>query len=156
MSKITRRTVCAGLAAAPAAIAVATIPALSAGPVTQTTATTAAPDLIARIIETVAEYEGVSAETMLSPLRTREVVTARRKAIYLAYRMSGKSLPEIGRRFGGRDHTTMLHAVRTMEARASAEQLFQVELLDLARRIDSDGPTKIARSETRMPRYQCV
>lgn len=152
MTKITRRTVCAGLAAAPAAMTIAALPGLSEGSVTATTKA-AAPDLIARVIETVAQHDGVSAETMLSPLRTREAVTARRKALYLAYRMSGKSLPEIGRRFGGRDHTTVLHAVRTTETRASADQVFQTELTYLARSADPDADALIARSEARFARY---
>lgn len=152
MTKITRRTMCAGLAAAPAAMAVATVPELSAGPVNPTTKA-AGSDLIARVIETVAHHEGVSAETMLSPLRTREAVTARRKALYLAYRMSGKSLPEIGRRFGGRDHTTVLHAVRTIETRASADPILQTELMHLGRAVDPDADAIIARSEMRFARY---
>lgn len=153
MSKVTRRTVCAGLMAAPAAMTIATVPGLSEGSVTATTKA-AAPDLIARVIETLAQHDGVSAETMLSPLRTRDAVTARRKALYLAYRMSGKSLPEIGRRFGGRDHTTVLHAVRTVETRADADTRFHAELLYLAGRIDPQGAEKIALSEARMPRYR--
>jgi len=112
--------------------------------------------MIARIIETVAEHEGVPAEAMLSPLRTREAVTARRKALYLAFRMSGKSLPEIGRRFGGRDHTTVLHAVRATETHASADQAFQAELLHLARHTDPGGPGMIARSEAKIPQHRCV
>jgi hypothetical protein len=152
MTKITRRTVCAGLAAAPAAMGVAMVPGLSAGPVNATTKA-AGSDLIARVIETVANYEGVSAETMLSPLRTREAVAARRKALYLAYRMSGKSLPEIGRRFGGRDHTTVLHAVRTMETQASADPIFQAELTGLARAAAPDADALIAKSEARFARY---
>jgi len=147
MTKITRRTVCAGLAAAPAAMVVATVPGLSAGPVSPTTKA-AEPDLIARVIEAVAQHEGVSAETMLSPLRTREAVAARRKALYLAYKMSGKSLPEIGRRFGGRDHTTVLHAVRTIEARARAEPDFQRTLHFIGRQVDPDIDEMIARSES--------
>lgn len=152
MTKITRRTVCAGLVAAPAAMTIATVPGLSAASVTATTKATA-PDIITRILETVAVHEGVSVETMLSPLRTREAVTARRKAIYLAYRMSGKSLPEIGRRFGGRDHTTVLHAVRTIETSADVDPMFQAALLGLAREVESDAAAIITRSEARLPRY---
>ena len=56
--------------------------------------------------------------------------------------MTGRSLPEIGRRFGGRDHTTVLHAVRKIEAkvefRAEAPELFDPELSDLVRGLRSD------------------
>lgn len=153
MRKVSRRAVCAGLVAAPAAIAVGISGGTAGGSVQGTTAA-AAQDVIGRVIEVVAQHEGVPAEVMLSPLRTSEAVTARRKALYLAYRISGKSLPEIGRRFGGRDHTTVLHAVRTIETRADADTGFHAELLYLAGRIDPQGAEKIALSETRMPRYK--
>jgi chromosomal replication initiator protein len=152
MRKVTRRAVCAGLVAAPTAMAVG-ISSGTAGGSVQGMTPAAAQDVIGRVIEVVAQHEGVSAETMLSPLRTREAVAARRKALYLAYRMSGKSLPEIGRRFGGRDHTTVLHAVRTMETQASADPIFQAELTGLARAAAPDAEALIAKSEARFARY---
>lgn len=155
MRKVTRRAVCAGLVAAPAAMAIGKSSAMADGFVHETTQS-AAQDVVGRVIEVVAQHEGVPAEVMLSPLRTSEAVAARRKALYLAYRMSGKSLPEIGRRFGGRDHTTVLHAVRTIETRADADTGFHAELLYLAGRIDPQGAEKIALSEIRMPRYRAA
>jgi chromosomal replication initiator protein len=47
--------------------------------------------------------------------RTANVVRPRQIAMYLAKTLTLRSLPEIGRRFGGRDHTTVLHAVRKIE-----------------------------------------
>jgi chromosomal replication initiator protein len=51
----------------------------------------------------------------LSSRRTANVVRPRQIAMYLAKTLTLRSLPEIGRRFGGRDHTTVLHAVRKIE-----------------------------------------
>jgi chromosomal replication initiator protein len=53
---------------------------------------------------------------MGSARRAREVARPRQIAMYLAKQLTQRSLPEIGRRFGGRDHTTVIHAVRTIEA----------------------------------------
>ena len=156
MSKITRRTVCAGLVALPAIAAVGIQQSTASGSIQETTATAASPDVIGRVIEIVSQHENIPAEILLSPLRTRAAVAARKKGLYLAYRISGKSLPEVGRRFGGRDHTTVLHAVRTLETRADADAEFQAELLQLARRIDPRGVERIAMSEVRMPRYRAA
>lgn len=152
MKKVTRRAVCAGLAIAPVAIAIG--PQVSAGTGFETTAATFPPkDVITRIIETVAAEHSLSPVVVLSSVRTREAVTARQKGLYLAYRLSGKSLPEIGRRFGGRDHTTVLHAVRKLEAMAEADPSFRAELLRLARRVDRDADALFGRNEARMARY---
>ena len=67
---------------------------------------------IQTIIDVVARSLGIKIEEMLSPERTRRVVEPRQIGMYLTYRFSGRSLPEIGRRFGGRDHTTVLYAAR--------------------------------------------
>lgn len=58
----------------------------------------------------VALHYGTSREDLLSGKRTAPVVKTRQVAMYLCKLLTGRSLPEIGRRFGGRDHTTVLHA----------------------------------------------
>ena len=63
----------------------------------------------------VARQYNVSRADMLSSRRTANVVRPRQIAMYLAKTLTLRSLPEIGRRFGGRDHTTVLHAVRKIE-----------------------------------------
>ena len=152
MKKVTRRAVCAGLAVAPVAIAVG--PRVSAGTSLETTAApVSAKDIITRVIETVAAEHSLSPVVVLSSVRTREAVAARQKGLYLAYRLSGKSLPEIGRRFGGRDHTTVLHAVRKLAAMAETDPSFRAEVLRLARRVDPDASALFAKSETRVARY---
>lgn len=54
----------------------------------------------------------ISRNDFLSPRRTADVVWARQIAMYLSKSLTLRTLPEIGRKFGGRDHTTVLHAVR--------------------------------------------
>ena len=63
----------------------------------------------------VANHYNVSRADILSSRRTATVVRPRQIAMYLAKSLTLRSLPEIGRRFGGRDHTTVLHAVRKIE-----------------------------------------
>lgn len=60
----------------------------------------------------VAEHYHIKISDMLSARRTRSVAVPRQVAMYLAKELTTRSLPEIGRKFGGRDHTTVLHATR--------------------------------------------
>ena len=69
------------------------------------------------IIKATAAEMGVSVNEIMSTRRQRSIVIARHVGMYVAKTITNRSLPEIGRRFGGRDHTTVLHAVRTMERR---------------------------------------
>ncbi|MFZ1816005.1 MAG: chromosomal replication initiator protein DnaA [Rhizobiaceae bacterium] len=79
----------------------------------------------------VARQFSVSKNDLLSNRRTRVIVRPRQIAMYLAKVMTPRSLPEIGRRFGGRDHTTVLHAVRKVEELVSQDQKLarEIELL---------------------------
>ncbi len=63
----------------------------------------------------VAEYYNIRLSDMLGPKRTRTIARPRQVAMYLSKELTSRSLPEIGRRFGGRDHTTILHGVRKVE-----------------------------------------
>lgn len=71
---------------------------------------------IISVIRDTSAYYGVSVMDVLSHRRTADVMRPRQIAMYLAKTLTLRSLPEIGRRFGGRDHTTVLHAVRKIEA----------------------------------------
>ena len=64
------------------------------------------------IQKTVAEYYKIKVSDMYSKRRPNNIAMPRQVAMYLAKEMTQKSLPEIGDLFGGRDHTTVLHAVR--------------------------------------------
>lgn len=79
----------------------------------------------------VARQYNVSRSDLLSSRRTANVVRPRQVAMYLAKTLTLRSLPEIGRRFGGRDHTTVLHAVRKIEALVHKDTTLadEVELL---------------------------
>ena len=63
------------------------------------------------ILSAVAESTGVSVTEMTGDKRSRAVVESRHLAMYLARELTDASLPKIGDRIGGRDHTTVLHAV---------------------------------------------
>ena len=68
------------------------------------------------IIQTiVCKFYKISKNEMLSPRRSRYLVRPRQTAIYLAKMLTSKSLPEIGRLFSNRDHTTVIHSVKTIE-----------------------------------------
>ena len=79
----------------------------------------------------VAEHFNIRLSDMLGPKRARTIARPRQIAMYLAKELTPRSLPEIGRRFGGRDHTTILYGVRKVEEmRDSDSQLAEdVELL---------------------------
>lgn len=79
----------------------------------------------------VARHYNVSRQELVSNRRTRVVVKPRQIAMYLAKTLTPRSFPEIGRRFGGRDHTTVLHAVRKIEDLISGDSKLchEVELL---------------------------
>ncbi len=76
----------------------------------------------------VAAHYNVSRADILSSRRTASVVKPRQIAMYLSKVMTLRSLPEIGRRFGGRDHTTVLHAVRKIEGLSRSEAALSEEL----------------------------
>jgi len=113
----------------------------SDGPITMDTAEMAIVDLVGsreprririeEIQKVVAGHYNVSKHDLLSARRTRAIVRPRQIAMYLAKSMTPRSYPEIGKRFGGRDHTTVLHAVRKVEELAAADAALaqEIELL---------------------------
>lgn len=85
------------------------------------------------ILRIVAKHYGVSRADLLSSRRTANVVRPRQIAMYLAKTLTLRSLPEIGRRFGGRDHTTVLHAVRKIEGLVQGDKGLAEEIEGLKR-----------------------
>ncbi|WP_284423818.1 MULTISPECIES: chromosomal replication initiator protein DnaA [unclassified Bradyrhizobium] len=83
----------------------------------------------------VARQYNVSRSDLLSSRRTANVVRPRQVAMYLAKTLTLRSLPEIGRRFGGRDHTTVLHAVRKIEALVGKDVALNDEVESLKRQL---------------------
>ena len=76
----------------------------------------------------VASHYSVTRADILSSRRTATVVKPRQVAMYLSKALTLRSLPEIGRRFGGRDHTTVLHAVRKIEGLSSSDASLREEI----------------------------
>ena len=70
----------------------------------------------------VASHYGVRVAEMFSPRRARNIARPRQVAMFLAKNLTSLSYPEIGRQFGGRDHTTVMHAVRTIEGLVNSDQ----------------------------------
>lgn len=83
------------------------------------------------IIRITAKYYNIARTDLLSSRRTRNVVLPRQIAMYLSKIMTPRSLPEIGGRFGNRDHTTVLHAVRKVEnlAKTDPQQANDIDVL---------------------------
>jgi chromosomal replication initiator protein len=81
----------------------------------------------------VASHYNVSRADLLSSRRTASVVRPRQIAMFLSKVLTPRSLPEIGRRFGGRDHTTVLHAVRKIEGLASSDKALAQDIEFLKR-----------------------
>ena len=83
------------------------------------------------ILRTVSKHYGVNRGDLLSGRRNRSIVRPRQIGMYLAKLLTSRSLPEIGRRFGNRDHTTVLHAIRKIEQLMSDDTQLreEVELL---------------------------
>src|SRR5450432_3183431 len=90
---------------------------------------------IEEIQRVVARQYNVSRADLLSSRRTANVVRPRQVAMYLAKTLTLRSLPEIGRRFGGRDHTTVLHAVRKIEGLVGNDMSLAEEIEILKRQL---------------------
>lgn len=89
---------------------------------------------IEEIQKRVAEHFNIRISDMSSARRARAVARPRQVAMYLAKQLTSRSLPEIGRKFGGRDHTTVMHAVKKVEELRAGDSSFS-EDIDLLRRM---------------------
>ena len=86
-----------------------------------------------------AEFYKLEVKDFHSPQRARRVARPRQVAMYLSRKLTTRSLPEIGRRFGGRDHTTVLHACRRIEALVLEDPLFRQEVDFLSQMLQRRG-----------------
>lgn len=91
---------------------------------------------IDEIQKRVAEHYRIRPAEMVSARRAREVARPRQVAMYLAKRLTPRSLPEIGRRFGGRDHTTVMHAVKRIESLRASDSELDSDLVLLTRKLE--------------------
>jgi len=92
---------------------------------------------IPKIIRAVSRLYLVTVTDLLGSRRTADVVRPRQVGMYLARTLTPRSLPEIGRRFGGRDHTTVLHAVRKIDGLLHTDNAL-AEDVDLLKRMLSE------------------
>jgi chromosomal replication initiator protein len=84
----------------------------------------------------VAEHYRIRKAEMTSARRAREVARPRQVAMYLSKQLTPKSLPDIGRRFGGRDHTTVIHAVRQIEKLRAQDSELDADIRLLTRQLE--------------------
>jgi chromosomal replication initiator protein len=87
------------------------------------------------IQKATSEHFGLKQADLISERRTRSVARPRQAAMWLAKQLTTRSLPDIGRRFGGRDHTTVLHAVRRIEALRQEDSQLARDLEALTRKL---------------------
>ncbi|WP_232962636.1 chromosomal replication initiator protein DnaA [Paracoccus tegillarcae] len=89
---------------------------------------------IEEIQRKVAEHYNIRLADLIGPKRVRTVARPRQIAMYLSKQLTNRSLPEIGRRFGGRDHTTIMHGVKKIEELAGSDEGLS-EDIDLLKRL---------------------
>lgn len=90
---------------------------------------------IERIQKVVAQYYGTELSEMTSKKRNKQLVYPRHIAMYLCRKLTDASLPQIGDQFGGRDHTTVMHAVEKMEKEAAEDQELKHTINELCKNI---------------------
>lgn len=88
-----------------------------------------------KICEITAEHYGIGYQQLVGPQRHRKLVRARQVAAYLASTVTGRSLPQIGRSIGGRDHSTILHACRKISAELERDAKLSEDVALLGREI---------------------
>ena len=87
------------------------------------------------IQKTAASYFSITVDDLISKRRTKAVVRPRHIAMYLAKTMTTRSLPDIGRRFGGRDHSTVIHAVNKITETLTSDAVLAEDVEALRRRL---------------------
>ncbi|WP_301099551.1 chromosomal replication initiator protein DnaA [Otariodibacter sp.] len=92
---------------------------------------------IENIQKTVAEYYNIKMSDLKSKSRTRSIARPRQIAMTLAKELTNHSLPEIGREFGGRDHTTVMHACKTINELRDTDSNIQEDYINLTRKLSS-------------------
>ena len=88
------------------------------------------------IQKATSEHFGLKQADLISERRNRSVARPRQAAMWLAKQLTTRSLPDIGRRFGGRDHTTVIHAVKRIEELRSTDSALDDELIRLQRMLE--------------------
>jgi chromosomal replication initiator protein len=92
---------------------------------------------IEEIIRKVADHYNLRMTDLVSARRARVIARPRQVAMFLSKMLTSKSLPEIGRRFGGRDHTTVIHAVKKIEELRQIDNQIAEEVEILRRMLEA-------------------
>ena len=92
---------------------------------------------IEEIIRKVADHYNLRMTDLISARRSRVIARPRQVAMFLSKTLTTKSLPEIGRRFGGRDHTTVIHAVKKIEELKQIDNQIAEEVEILRRMLEA-------------------
>ncbi|MBT0957410.1 chromosomal replication initiator protein DnaA [Alphaproteobacteria bacterium KMM 3653] len=92
---------------------------------------------VEEIQRAVSEHYNMRLSDMIGPKRHRTIARPRQMAMYLAKQLTSRSLPEIGRRFGGRDHTTVMHAVKRIDELKLADSQLADDLQMLQRMLEA-------------------
>jgi chromosomal replication initiator protein len=85
---------------------------------------------VRRVLEATASHFGTTVDALTSPSRTQPLTRRRQVAMFAARRVTGRSLPFIARHIGRKDHSTILHGVRTVQARLDAGDRETVAAVD--------------------------
>jgi chromosomal replication initiator protein len=101
------------------------------------------------IMASTAAYFGLSMEDLCGSSRSRVLVTARQIAMYLCRELTDMSLPKIGQQFGGRDHTTVMHADRKIRSLMAERRSIYNQVTELTNRSSHTPgrPNRFVRTE---------
>jgi len=92
------------------------------------------------IKKAASEFYSVKIDDMSAKIRTKEIATARQVAMFLARELTDSSLPKIGQEFGGRDHTTVLHAYEKIKAASKNDSNVQDAIKTITQKLKSYAP----------------
>ena len=87
------------------------------------------------VMQTVTDYYGLNPDDLTGTTRRREITVPRQIAMYLTRELTGMSLPQIGTVFGGRDHTTVLHSCKTVDANMAVNAQMKAVVEDIKQRV---------------------
>ena len=142
MARLSRRALCAGLVAVPAAVVFGSVPGASARPLARTT-TPAVPPLIRRIVEVVAQHTGVAVRAIMMRKGGPEVHAANRRALFLALSLSRRPSAEIGSYLGIENRWLISGTMRKAASEVERDPKGVETVLELAGRVHKDAPAML-------------
>ena len=104
-----------------------------------------------KIQNVVSNYFNIALSEMLSQRRSRPLARPRQIAMYLAKKMTTRSLPEIGRRFANRDHTTVIHAVKTITKLSEKDEEMKKELMRRKHELEKEAKSEACDGGSALP-----